>query len=119
MHEQALPSSERRASSRELLRRIGLSEDAPSDLFDKDVLDAPLFDDGQEGGSTYFHEPLDIVLGVIWDGGEGRGEFVKCTRDGADGLFQPTMVIGPAGPRRRSNAGAAARTDTAAAAAAR
>ena len=121
---------DRPLSSRELLSRIGLSEDTPAGLFDEDalddlegdlgavlrerfeslnakhpltpgdlvtwkpglknrkvprygepavvvsVLDTPLFDDGQEGGSTYFHEPLDVVLGVIWDGGEGRGEFV-------------------------------------------
>jgi hypothetical protein len=42
-------------SSCELLDRIGLSEDNP----------IPLLKD----------EPLDLVLGVVWDRDPGRGEF--------------------------------------------
>ena len=111
---------DRPLSSRELLSRIGLSEDAPSELFDEgalddlegdlggvlrerfallnashqfapgdlvawkpglknrrvprygepavvvSVLDAPVFDNELESGSTYFRDPLSLVLGVIW-----------------------------------------------------
>jgi len=121
-------------SSRELLSRIGLSEDAPQDLIQNEplddllqdlhgnlggvlrerlrrlqqphrfqvgdlvtwkpglknrrvplhgqpavvvaVLDEPIRDSDQESGSTYFRDPLDIVLGVIWDKDPGRGDFV-------------------------------------------
>ncbi len=36
-----------------------------------EVLDNPIFDDKVEIGSTYYHEPLDIVLGLII-----KGEFL-------------------------------------------
>jgi hypothetical protein len=39
------------------------------------VLDAPVFDNEPEGGSTYFRDPLSLVLGVIWDRDPGRGDF--------------------------------------------
>jgi hypothetical protein len=127
---------DRTLSSRELLSRIGLSEDAPPDLFDDgalddlegdlggvlrerfavlnakhqfapgdlvtwkaglknrrvprygepavvvSVLDAPVLDSEQESGSTYFRDPLDLVLGVIWDRDPGRGDFVTFHFDG-------------------------------------
>ena len=38
------------------------------------VLETPVFD-GEESGSTYFREPLDIVIGVFLDSGEHRGDF--------------------------------------------
>lgn len=120
---------DRYLSSRELLNRIGLSEDTPSLLLDEDldtfdsdlapvlleryqqlqvrhqfapgdlvtwkaglcnrrapkpgqpavvieVLEQPVFDSEIISGSTYFREPLDIILGVIWDEEHGRGDFV-------------------------------------------
>ncbi len=51
------------------------------------VLDAPVFDNERDSGSTYFREPLDVVLGVIWDGGQGRGDFVTFHYDGR--RFEP------------------------------
>ena len=136
---------DRPLSSRELLSRIGLSEDAPNDLIQNEPLDAllhdldgdlgavlrerhallnqthrfkpgdlvtwkpglqnrrvplygqaavvigmldePVLDSEQESGSTYFREPLDIVLGVIWDRGPNRGEFVTFHFDSR--RFQP------------------------------
>lgn len=132
---------ERPLSSRELLSRIGLSEDAPPDLFDEGALDdlegdlgavlrercaqlntahrfapgdlvtwklglknrraprygepavvvcvleTPLFDGDQESGSTYFREPLNLVLGMIWEQGPGRGDFVTFHYDGR--RFEP------------------------------
>ena len=124
-----MPHHDRYMSSRELLNRIGLSEDAPSLLLDEDldtfvsdlapvlleryrqfqlrhqfapgdlvtwkagmatrrvpkpgqpavvieVLDKPVFDSEINSGSTYFREPLDIILGLIWDEEQGRGDFV-------------------------------------------
>lgn len=41
-----------------------------------EVLDTPVWDTERDSGSTYFREPLDCVLGVIWDEDPGRGEFV-------------------------------------------
>lgn len=35
-----------------------------------EILENPLFDNEQGPGSTYFNEPLDIVLGLIADEGE-------------------------------------------------
>jgi hypothetical protein len=117
-------------SSRELLARIGLSEDPSNPLLDDDPLDdlqgdpaallrerfqalsrgqafapgdlvtwkagmknkrvprygqpavvlevlaQPLRDGHDDPGSTYFREPLDLVLGLIWDSNPGRGEFM-------------------------------------------
>jgi hypothetical protein len=40
------------------------------------VLDTPVRDSERESGSTDFREPLDWVLGVIWDEDPTRGEFV-------------------------------------------
>ena len=130
-----------RLSSRELLARIGLDEDAPSNLLDDeplddlsgdlstilqtryrllndhhafapgdlvhwkpglknktcplyaqpavvDVLDPPVRrQDQDEAGSTYFREPLDLVLGLIWNSGAGRGDFLTFHVDSR--RFQP------------------------------
>jgi hypothetical protein len=51
------------------------------------VLDEPLLDSEEESGSTYFRDPLDIVLGVIWDKDPGRGDFVTFHFDSR--RFQP------------------------------
>lgn len=61
-----------------------------------EVLEAPLLDTEAEPGSTYFREPLDLVLGVILTEGEGRGEFLQFYCDGR--RFQPW-------PRRASDKG--------------
>jgi hypothetical protein len=39
------------------------------------LLDTPVFDN-QESGSTYFREPLDMVIGVFLDSGEHREMFL-------------------------------------------
>ena len=39
-----------------------------------EMLATPIFDT-DEAGSTYFREPLDMVIGVFMDAGEHRGEF--------------------------------------------
>ena len=49
--------------------------------------DQPLLDSEQESGSTYYREPLDLVLGVIWDKDPGRGDFVTFHFDSR--RFQP------------------------------
>ncbi len=121
---------DRYLSSRELLNRIGVSEEMPSLLGDEDldtlfasdlapvlleryqqlqrrhrfapgdlvtwkaglanrrypkpgqlavvieVLEQPVLDNEVNSGSTYFREPLDIILGVIWDEEHDRGQFV-------------------------------------------
>jgi hypothetical protein len=125
---------DRPLSSRELLSRLGLNEDAPNDLIQNEslddllhglegdlgvvlrerfarlsqshpfkpgdlvtwkpglmnrrvplrgqpavvvsVLEEPVLDNDTESGSTYYREPQDIVLGVIWDKEPGRGDFV-------------------------------------------
>lgn len=41
-----------------------------------EVLATPVLDPHGEAGSTYFRDPLDLVLGFIWDDGEVRGEFL-------------------------------------------
>lgn len=124
-----MPANDRNLSSRELLNRIGLGEDAPPLLDDEaldtftgdlapvlreryqalqrrhtfapgdlvtwkagmanrqspkpgepaiviEVLAEPVFDTEMDSGSTYFREPLDLVLGVIWSKDQPRGEFV-------------------------------------------
>ena len=40
-----------------------------------EVLDAPVLDNG-EPGSTYFREPLDMIIGLFLDEGEHRGDFL-------------------------------------------
>lgn len=128
-------------SSRELLNRIGLSEETPPDLLDEaalddlegdlgavlrerfetltthyrfkpgdlvgwkpglrnrkvpsysaptivvEVLDEPILDRGEESGSTYYREPHDLILGVLWDREPGRGDFVTFHFDSR--RFQP------------------------------
>jgi hypothetical protein len=51
------------------------------------VLDEPVFDSEQDSGSTYFRDPLDLVLGVIWDKEPHRGDFVLFHFDSR--RFQP------------------------------
>jgi hypothetical protein len=44
--------------------------------------------DGEDdSGSTYFREPLDLVLGHIWDSDPGRGELMVFHYDSR--RFQP------------------------------
>lgn len=52
-----------------------------------EVLETPVFDRDDEAGSTYFREPLDLVLGLIWDSNPGRGELVTFYYD--QRRFQP------------------------------
>lgn len=40
-----------------------------------EVLQQPVIDEEEDSGSTYFREPLDIVLGCFVDEGEHRGDF--------------------------------------------
>ncbi len=47
-----------------------------------EVLEAPVLDREDEAGSTYFREPLDLVLGLLWDEGPARGELVTFHYDG-------------------------------------
>lgn len=41
-----------------------------------EVLAQPVSADSHEPGSTYFREPLDVVLGVFWHEKPGHGEFL-------------------------------------------
>lgn len=52
-----------------------------------EVLETPVFDNETDSGSTYFREPLDLVLGMIWESGPGRGDFVTFHVDSR--RFQP------------------------------
>lgn len=52
-----------------------------------EVLPAPIHDSDPESGSTYFREPLDLVIGLIWDRDPGRGELMAFHVDGR--RFQP------------------------------
>ena len=52
-----------------------------------EVLAEPLFDSDTETGSTYYREPLDLVLGTFLDEGEHRGDFLSWHFDGR--RFQP------------------------------
>ena len=47
-----------------------------------EVIDPPIPDTEQESGSTYFREPLSLVLGLFWDREPGRGDFVAFHVDG-------------------------------------
>lgn len=51
------------------------------------VLDPPVFDQERDSGHTYFHEPLDLVLGVFVDQGNARGDFLAWHFDSR--RFQP------------------------------
>ncbi|MBV5274741.1 MAG: hypothetical protein JZU52_14235 [Lamprocystis purpurea] len=42
-----------------------------------EVLETPLFDAETDAGSTYFRERRDLVLGMIWETGPGRGDFIS------------------------------------------
>ena len=42
-----------------------------------EVLDTPIFDTEIDSGITYFHEPLDLVLGLFHETGPHRGEFLS------------------------------------------
>ena len=52
-----------------------------------EVLERPVTDDETETASTYFREPLDLVLGVFLDEGEHRGDFLSWHFDSR--RFQP------------------------------
>lgn len=51
------------------------------------VLDQPLYDSEHDSGHTYFHEPLDLVLGLFMDEGDARGDFLAWHYDRR--RFQP------------------------------
>jgi len=63
-----------------------------------EVLAAPLLDSDTETGSTYYREPLDLVLGLFLNEGEHRGDFLSWHFDGR--RFQPWSQ----GGRARSGA---------------
>jgi hypothetical protein len=52
-----------------------------------DILETPIPDTETESGSTYYREPLSLVLGVFWDRDQGRGDFVAFHFDGR--RFEP------------------------------
>lgn len=52
-----------------------------------EVLADPLLDTERESGSTYYREPQDIILGVLWDRDPERGAFVTFHFDSR--RFQP------------------------------
>jgi hypothetical protein len=41
-----------------------------------EVLDPPIHDGEQESGSTYFREPLGLVVGLFWNRNPHRRDFV-------------------------------------------
>lgn len=136
-----MPKNHNNLSSRELLARIGLTDDASYDLLSGEPLEdlrgdvgaalrqryelfnrnykfvpgdlvtwkpglkdrrvpaygqpavvmemiaQPILDTDQESGSTYFRQPLDMVLGVIWEYDPNRSEFVTFHFDSR--RFQP------------------------------
>jgi len=47
-----------------------------------EVLDPPILDKDPESGSTYYREPLSLVIGLIWERNPGRGDFVIFHVDG-------------------------------------
>ncbi len=51
------------------------------------VLETPVLDHEDDSGSTYFHEPLDLVLGLIHEDGQARGELLTWHYDSR--RFQP------------------------------
>lgn len=52
-----------------------------------EVLATPVLDPMTEAGATYFREPLDVVIGVLWDEGTERGELIAYHYDSR--RFQP------------------------------
>jgi len=40
------------------------------------VLDTPAIDTTEESASTYFREPLDLIVGLFLESGEHRGNFI-------------------------------------------
>lgn len=50
-------------------------------------LEQPVYDSEKDSGSCYFHEPLDLVLGMIWDRDPGRGNLITFHYDSR--RFQP------------------------------
>jgi len=42
-----------------------------------ELLEPPVFDAERDAGSTYFREPRDLVLGLIWETGPARGDLVS------------------------------------------
>ena len=52
-----------------------------------EVLATPVLDPMTEAGATYFREPLDVVVGVLWDEGTVRGELIAFHFDSR--RFQP------------------------------
>ncbi|MBP6735358.1 MAG: hypothetical protein KA142_11855 [Chromatiaceae bacterium] len=52
-----------------------------------EVLATPVLDPQNEAGTTYFREPLDVVVGVLWDEGTVRGELIAYHYDSR--RFQP------------------------------
>jgi hypothetical protein len=52
-----------------------------------EVLASPALDPVNEAGTTYFREPLDVVIGVLWDEGTDRGELIAFHFDSR--RFQP------------------------------
>jgi hypothetical protein len=136
-----MPRKPQSMSSRELLNRIGLNEEMPSELIEEAALDdlegdlgavlqdrfksltarhrfkpgdlvswkpglrnrkvpsysapaivvevlaEPVLDTDDESGSTYYREPHDLVLGVLWDQAPNRGDFVTFYFDSR--RFQP------------------------------
>ncbi|MBK1647821.1 hypothetical protein [Rhabdochromatium marinum] len=52
-----------------------------------EVLSEPVFDSDRDSGSPYFHEPLDLVLGLFVENGPNRGDFLSWHFDSR--RFQP------------------------------
>ena len=52
-----------------------------------EVLATPVLDPMTEAGATYFREPLDVVIGILWDEGTERGELIAYHYDSR--RFQP------------------------------
>ncbi len=55
-------------------------------------LEQPVYDSEKDSGSCYFHEPLDLVLGLIWDRDPGRGDLITFHFDSR--RFQPWRTAG-------------------------
>ncbi len=42
-----------------------------------EILDSPVFDGEKDSGDIYFHESLDLILGLFYETGPHRGEFLS------------------------------------------